>query len=51
VGLADDGVYALGGYNGTGHVQAFVGARIVSELLLDGASEDAWLYRPPSRVG
>jgi glycine/D-amino acid oxidase-like deaminating enzyme len=50
-GLADGGVYALGGYNGTGHVQGFVAARIVAELLVDGASEDAWLYEPPSRVG
>jgi gamma-glutamylputrescine oxidase len=51
VGLADDGVYALGGYNGTGHVQGFVAARIIAELIVNGASDDAWLYQPPSRVG
>ena len=50
-GLADGGVYALGGYNGTGHVQSFVAARIVTELICDGASEDAWLYKSPSQVG
>lgn len=37
-------VLALGGYNGTGHVQGFVAARIVSELIADGASPDADLY-------
>jgi gamma-glutamylputrescine oxidase len=45
-GRSDDGVYALGGYNGTGHVQGFVAARIVSELLAGGASDAAWLYQP-----
>jgi gamma-glutamylputrescine oxidase len=51
VGPAADGVYALGGYNGTGNVQGFVAARIVSELIVDGSSSDAWLYQPPIRVG
>jgi len=46
VGRARDRLYALGGYNGTGHVQGFVAARIVSELIVDGASRDAWLYQP-----
>jgi gamma-glutamylputrescine oxidase len=46
-GRAPDGVYALGGYNGTGHVQGFVAARIVAQLLLDGSSSDAWLYQAP----
>jgi gamma-glutamylputrescine oxidase len=46
-GRASDGVYALGGYNGTGHVQGFVAARIVAELIAAGSSEDAWLYRAP----
>ena len=45
VGAARDRLYALGGYNGTGHVQGFVAARIVSELIVNGASRDAWLYR------
>jgi gamma-glutamylputrescine oxidase len=37
-------VLALGAYNGTGLVQGWVAARIVAELLLDGASADADLY-------
>jgi gamma-glutamylputrescine oxidase len=45
VGAARDRLYVLGGYNGTGHVQGFVAARIVSELIVQGASRDAWLYR------
>jgi len=47
VGAVGDGLFALGGYNGTGHVQAFVAARIVAELIVDGASSDAWLYSAP----
>ncbi|HEX8103871.1 MAG TPA: FAD-dependent oxidoreductase [Solirubrobacteraceae bacterium] len=39
-------VLALGGYNGTGNVQAWVAGRIVSELLREGASADAALYAP-----
>jgi glycine/D-amino acid oxidase-like deaminating enzyme len=39
-------IHALGGYNGTGHVQGFVAARIVAELLATGASADAGLYAP-----
>lgn len=46
-GAAGDGLYALGGYNGTGNVQAFVAARIVAELIVDGASSDSWLYSAP----
>src|SRR5215211_3837799 len=46
-GQTKDGVYALGGYNGTGHVQGFVAARIVAELISDGESADGWLYSPP----
>jgi gamma-glutamylputrescine oxidase len=37
-------VFALGGYNGTGHVQGFLCARIVAELLATGDSPDADLY-------
>jgi gamma-glutamylputrescine oxidase len=44
---SDGRVLALGGYHGTGFVQGFLGARIVAELLADGASADADLYRPP----
>ena len=47
-GAVTDDLYALGGYNGTGHVQAFVAARIVAELIVDGASSAAWLYRSPA---
>jgi glycine/D-amino acid oxidase-like deaminating enzyme len=39
-------ILALGGYNGTGHVQGYVAARIVAELLTTGASADADLYAP-----
>jgi glycine/D-amino acid oxidase-like deaminating enzyme len=46
-GAVGDGLFALGGYNGTGHVQAFVAARIVAELIVDGASSDGWLYSGP----
>lgn len=43
----DGRVLALGGYNGTGNVQAFVAARIVSELILEGRSADEDLYAAP----
>jgi glycine/D-amino acid oxidase-like deaminating enzyme len=46
-GAVGEGLFALGGYNGTGHVQAFVAARIVAELIVDGASSDGWLYSAP----
>jgi glycine/D-amino acid oxidase-like deaminating enzyme len=39
-------VLALGGYSGTGHIQAWVAARIATELMLDGAGPDADLYEP-----
>lgn len=37
---------ALGGYNGTGHVQAFVAGRIAAELVATRKSPDADLYQP-----
>jgi glycine/D-amino acid oxidase-like deaminating enzyme len=40
----DGRVLALGGYNGTGNVQSFVAARIVSDIILDGDSADGDLY-------
>jgi glycine/D-amino acid oxidase-like deaminating enzyme len=46
-GAVGGGLYALGGYNGTGHVQAFVAAGIVADLIAGGTSADAWLYHPP----
>jgi glycine/D-amino acid oxidase-like deaminating enzyme len=42
----DGRVLALGGYSGTGHVQAWVASRIACELLVDGTSADADLYEP-----
>jgi gamma-glutamylputrescine oxidase len=51
VGAAGERLFALGGYNGTGHVQGFLAARIVAELIVGGASPDAWLYEPPLLVG
>ncbi len=39
-------ILALGGYNGTGHVQGFVAARIAAELAATGAATDADLYAP-----
>jgi glycine/D-amino acid oxidase-like deaminating enzyme len=43
---SDGRVVALGGYNGTGHVQAWVAARIATALALDGDAEDVALYAP-----
>ncbi|MGZ4277464.1 MAG: NAD(P)/FAD-dependent oxidoreductase [Solirubrobacteraceae bacterium] len=37
-------IWGMGGYNGTGHVQGWVAARIVAERLLSGRSADADLY-------
>jgi gamma-glutamylputrescine oxidase len=37
-------VFALGGYNGTGHVQAWVASGVVADLLVTGASPAAGLY-------
>ncbi|PWW25051.1 FAD dependent oxidoreductase [Geodermatophilus normandii] len=37
-------VLALGGYNGTGNVQAWVASRVVAELVVTGASASAGLY-------
>jgi glycine/D-amino acid oxidase-like deaminating enzyme len=44
-------ILAIGGYNGTGHVQAFVTARIAAELLSAGRSDDADLYAPVAPAG
>ncbi len=43
---SDGRLLALGGYNGTGNIQAFVAARIVAELIATGESSDAGLYAP-----
>jgi gamma-glutamylputrescine oxidase len=43
---SDGRVLALGGYNGTGHVQAWVAAGIVADLVASGRSADEGLYAP-----
>ena len=40
------GVYVLGGYCGTGNIVAWVGARIVVDLIASGASPDVDLFDP-----
>ncbi|PRY48398.1 glycine/D-amino acid oxidase-like deaminating enzyme [Geodermatophilus tzadiensis] len=41
---SDGRVFALGGYNGTGHVQAWVASRVVADLVVTGGSPSAGLY-------
>jgi gamma-glutamylputrescine oxidase len=41
---SDGRVVALGGYNGTGHIQAWVAARIATGVVLDGRAPDDDLY-------
>lgn len=38
------GLYAMGGYNGTGNLNAWVGGRIVADLIATGASSDADMF-------
>jgi gamma-glutamylputrescine oxidase len=40
----EDGLYVLGGYNGTGNLNGFVAGRIVAELVARGDAPDADLY-------
>ena len=40
----EDGLYVLGGYNGTGNLNGFVAGRIVAELIARGSAPDADLY-------
>ncbi|MGY1607529.1 NAD(P)/FAD-dependent oxidoreductase [Geodermatophilus sp. SYSU D00700] len=40
----DGRVLALGGYNGTGHVQAWVASGVVADLVVTGRSASAGLY-------
>jgi glycine/D-amino acid oxidase-like deaminating enzyme len=42
----DERIWGMGGYNGTGHVQAWVAARIVAERIVTGRSADGDLYEP-----
>jgi glycine/D-amino acid oxidase-like deaminating enzyme len=39
-----DGLFAAGGYNGTGNLNGFTAGRVLSELLATGSSTDARLY-------
>ena len=41
-------ILALGGYNGTGHVQAWAAARVAADLVTTGTSGDADLYVLPN---
>ena len=38
------GLYAMGGYNGTGNLNAWVGGRIVADLIATGASSDVDMF-------
>ena len=40
----EDGLYVLGGYNGTGNLNGFVAGRVVAELIARGNAPDADLY-------
>jgi gamma-glutamylputrescine oxidase len=40
----EEGLYVLGGYNGTGNLNGFVAGRIVAELIARGEAPDADLY-------
>jgi glycine/D-amino acid oxidase-like deaminating enzyme len=39
------GVWAIGGYSGTGNVVGAIAGRVVAELVVDGHSGDAWMFR------
>jgi gamma-glutamylputrescine oxidase len=39
-----DGLFVLGGYNGTGNLNGFVAGRVVAELIARGSAPDADLY-------
>ena len=39
-----NGIYAAGGYNGSGALNGFVAGRVIAELIADGSSPDAALY-------
>lgn len=41
---ARDGVYAMGGYCGTGNLCGWIAARVVADLITSGASPDADLF-------
>lgn len=39
------GVWAIGGYSGTGNVVGAIAGRVVAELVVNGHSDDAWMLR------
>lgn len=39
------GVWAIGGYSGTGNVVGAIAGRLVAELVMSGNADDAWLFR------
>jgi glycine/D-amino acid oxidase-like deaminating enzyme len=42
-----EGLYALGGYSGTGNLIGFVAGRAVAELIAGGRSDDLAFFAPP----
>lgn len=46
-----DGLYAMGGYCGTGNITAWVAGRIVADQIATGASADADLFAMSRRAG
>jgi len=44
-------IIAMGGYSGTGHIQAWIAAKIASQLITSGASPDLDLYHSPATAG
>lgn len=46
-----DGLYAMGGYCGTGNITAWVGGRIVADQIATGVSADADLFALSRRAG
>jgi gamma-glutamylputrescine oxidase len=48
---SQDGLFVLGGYNGTGNLNGFVAGRVVAELIARGSAPDADLYDTGRVVG
>lgn len=44
-------IIAMGGYSGTGHIQAWIAAKIASQLVTTGTSPDLDLYQSPATAG
>jgi gamma-glutamylputrescine oxidase len=45
---ANSRIVAMGGYSGTEHIQAWIAAKIASQLITTGTSPDLDLYRSPA---